>query len=47
MPKVEGALGGVRQVTIEFCENLPEADKKHKKFCAMSGKPVIERVSEE
>jgi len=33
----------IRQLTIESCANPPEADKKHKKFSTMPGKPGVEK----
>jgi hypothetical protein len=37
---------GIRQLPIKSCANPTEADKKHKKFLTIPGKPVIERVSD-
>jgi len=34
---------GIRQLPIKSCANLPEADKKHKKFFIMLEKAVVEK----
>jgi len=34
---------GIKRLTIEFCANPPEADKKHRTFFTMPGKIVVEK----